>query len=51
MPTALNNKTMNDIKDLLKEFADFLETCGEDAFYVFDNTDEAIEAFLKQREE
>ena len=25
--------------------------CGEDAFYIFDNTDEAIEKFLKQREE
>ena len=37
-------------KDFLKEFAEWLEDCGEDAFYLFDNTDEAIERFLKERD-
>jgi len=42
---------MEDIKDLLKEFVEWLENYGKDAFYVFENTDEAIEEFLKQRDE
>ncbi len=37
-------------KDFLKEFAEWLADCGEDAFYLFDNTDEAIERFLKERD-
>ncbi len=38
------------MKDILKEFAEWLADCGEDVFYLFDNTDEAIERFLKERE-
>ena len=41
---------MEKIKDLLEEFVDWAEHCGEDAWYIFDNTEEAIERFLKQRE-
>jgi len=42
---------MKDITELLNEFADWLRDCGEEAFYLFDNTEEAIERFLKQRED
>ena len=41
---------MGEIKDLLEEFVDWAKDCGEDAWYIFDNTEEAIERFLKQRE-
>ena len=41
---------MEKIKDLLEEFVDWAKYCGEDAWYIFDNTEEAIERFLKQRE-
>ena len=41
---------MEEIKDLLEEFVDWAKDCGEDAWYIFDNTEEAIERFLKQRE-
>jgi len=41
---------MEKIKDLLEEFVDWAKDCGEDAWYIFDNTEEAIERFLKQRE-
>jgi hypothetical protein len=30
------------MKDILKEFIDWARDCGEDAWYIFDNTDEAI---------
>jgi len=39
------------MEDILKEFVDWLEYCGEDAFYVFDSREEAIERFLKERGE
>lgn len=39
------------MKDLLEEFIDWARDCGEDAFYIFDETDEAIEKFLEQRPE
>lgn len=42
---------MNDLRELLEEFIDWARDCGEDAFYIFDNTNEAIEKFLKQRED
>ena len=42
---------MEEIKDLLEEFVDWAKDCGEDAWYIFDNTEEAIERFLKQREQ
>lgn len=41
---------MEKIKDLLEEFVDWAKDCGENAWYIFDNTEEAIERFLKQRE-
>ena len=41
---------MGEIKDLLEEFVDWAKDCGEDAWYIFDNTEEAIERFIKQRE-
>lgn len=31
------------IKEILKEFTEWAENCGEDAWYIFDHTDEAIE--------
>jgi hypothetical protein len=42
---------MEDLKELLEEFIDWARDCGEDAFYVFDETEEAIERFMKQRED
>jgi len=36
-------------KELLQDFAEWLINCGEDAFYLFDNTEEAIDEFLNQR--
>lgn len=33
-------------KQLLEDFVDWLKDCGEDAFYVFNKTDEAIDNFL-----
>jgi len=38
-----------EIKELLQEFAEYLRDCGQDAFYLFDETDKAIEEFLNQR--
>ena len=42
---------MNDLKDLLEEFIDWARDCGEDAFYIFEETDEAINRFFEQRGE
>ena len=50
MLAAVILKQMEEIKDLLEEFVDWAKDCGEDAWYIFDNTEEAIERFLKQRE-
>jgi hypothetical protein len=36
-------------KELLEEFIDWARDCGQEVWYVFDNTEEAIENFLKQR--
>ena len=30
-------------KELLEEFIEWAKDCGEDAWYIFDHTDEAIE--------
>jgi hypothetical protein len=38
-------------KELLEEFIDWARDCGEDAFYVFEETDEAIERFMRERDE
>lgn len=39
-----------EIKNLLEDFVDWAKYFSEDALYIFDNTEEAIERFLKQRE-
>lgn len=39
------------MRDLLEEFVDWAKDCGEDAFYIFDDTEEAIVRFLKERNE
>ena len=36
--------------ELLEEFIEWAKDCGEDAWYIFDNTEEAIDRFFKQRE-
>jgi len=33
--------------ELLEEFVDWLKDCGEDVFYVFDDTEVVIEEYLK----
>lgn len=35
---------------LLEEFVEWLRECGEDAFYVFEETEEAIKKFLESQE-
>ena len=45
--TRLKNKETG---ELLEEFIDWARDCGEDAWYIFDNTDEAIERFMAQRD-
>lgn len=35
---------------LLEEFVEWLKECGEDAFYVFEETEEAIKKFLESQE-
>lgn len=39
-----------DMKNLIKEFVEWAEWCGEDAWYIFENTDKAIERFIKHRD-
>lgn len=34
---------------LLISFIDWAKNCGKDAFYIFDETDEAIEKFLESK--
>ena len=41
---------MRDLEELLEEFIDWAKDCGEDVFYIFEDTDSAIEEFLSQRE-
>jgi hypothetical protein len=36
------------MKDLLTDFIEWAKDCGEDAFYIFENTDEAIERFMTE---
>jgi len=38
-------------EELLEEFVDWARDCGEDAFYIFENTEKAIKKFLKQKED
>ena len=42
---------MKDLEDLLEEFIDWARDCGEDAFYIFEETEEAIKKFFEQRED
>ena len=42
---------MGKIKEILEEFIEWAYDCGEDAFYIFDNRQEAMSRFLKQRDE
>ena len=42
---------MEALKEMLTEFIDWARDCGEDVFYIFENTDEAIQKFFEQREE
>lgn len=39
------------MNELLNEFIEWASNCGEDAFYIFDHKEEAIERFLKQRKQ
>ena len=35
------------IQSIIEDFIEWAKSCGEDAWYIFDNTDEAIERYLK----
>lgn len=37
-----------DNKQFLEDFIDWARDCGEDAFYIFDHTEEAIKRFLNE---
>lgn len=37
------------MEDILKEFIEWARDCGEDAFYIFEYTDDAVEKFLKEK--
>lgn len=41
---------MDDIKEELKNFVDWARDCGEDVFYIFEETDEAIERFFEEND-
>ncbi len=36
-------------KKLLEEFIDWAKNCGQDAWYIFESTEQAIEEFMNQR--
>lgn len=38
-------------RELLEEFIEWARYCGEDAFYIFENESDAIDRFLKERED
>jgi hypothetical protein len=42
---------MEQVTLLLEQFIDWARDCGEDAWYIFENPEEAIKRFLKEREE
>jgi len=44
-------KQRKDLGDLLEEFIDWARDCGEDAFYIFEETEEAVKKFFEQRED
>lgn len=35
-------------KNLLLEFIEWAENCGEDVFYIFDSSQKAVERFLEE---
>ena len=37
-------------RELLEDFIDWARNCGEDAFYIFEEESDAIDRFLKQRD-
>jgi len=39
---------MEALKKMLTEFIDWAKDCGEDSWYIFENTDEAVERFFKE---
>jgi hypothetical protein len=39
---------MQSIGEIIAEFIEWAKNCGEDAFYIFEHTDEAIERFFKE---
>jgi len=39
---------MDELKVNLTDFVAWARDCGEDAWYIFENTEEAVERFLKQ---
>lgn len=49
-PTVKDNN-MHDPKVILAEFIEWAENCGEDSFYIFDYPEEAIERFLKTKQD
>ncbi len=36
-------------KELLEAFIDWAKNCGHDAWYIFENTEEALKEFNEQR--
>lgn len=38
------------MEKILKEFIEWAKDCGEDAWYIYENTDEAIDRYLKEKE-
>lgn len=42
---------MNENKQLLDDFIEWAKNCGEDVFYIFENTEEAIERFFDENKE
>jgi len=52
----LNNQLKEEIerlkakkKKLIEDFVDWAKDCGEDAWYIFENTEESIERFVKHK--
>jgi hypothetical protein len=41
---------MKESKEFLEEFIEWARDCGKEVWYIFDSTEEAIEEFLKQRD-
>ena len=37
------------MKAIIKEFIEWARNCGEDAWYIFDNPEESIKRFFKER--